>query len=99
MRAAPGSPSSNPRVRVVRVIDRLTIGGPAKHVVWLTAGLTAAGFDTALITGTIPAGEGDMSYFARAAGVSPLVVNEMSREICLRDFLVVAKLLRQFLKL
>jgi glycosyltransferase involved in cell wall biosynthesis len=96
---APGSASSNPRVRVVRVIDRLNIGGPAKHVVWLTAGLTAAGFDTALITGTIPAGEGDMSYFARAAGVNPLIVNEMSREIRLRDFFVVAKLLRQFLKL
>ena len=26
-------------IRVIRIIDRLNIGGPAKHVVWLTAGL------------------------------------------------------------
>jgi glycosyltransferase involved in cell wall biosynthesis len=92
-------PLSTSRIRVVRVIDRLNIGGPSKHVVWLTAGLAAAGFDTELITGTIPAGEGDMTYFARAAGVEPLVIDEMSREIGLRDFVVVAKLLWQFLKL
>ena len=94
-----GSHSSTPRLRVVRIIDRLNIGGPSKHVVWLTAGLNAAGFDTALITGTLPAGEGDMSYFARAAGVRPLVINELSREIGLRDVVVIAKLLRRLVRL
>src|SRR5215813_7545920 len=94
-----GSHSSTPRLRVVRIIDRLNIGGPSKHGVWLTAGLNAAGFDTALITGTLPAGEGDMSYFARAAGVRPLVINELSREIGLRDVVVIAKLLRRLVRL
>src|SRR5215471_19322140 len=93
------SRSSTSRLRVVRIIDRLNVGGPSKHVVWLTAGLNAAGFDTVLITGTIPASEGDMGYFARAAGVEPLVIDELTREIGLRDLVVVAKLLRQFLKL
>ena len=28
--------------RVIRIIARLNVGGPAKHVVWLTAGLNEA---------------------------------------------------------
>jgi glycosyltransferase involved in cell wall biosynthesis len=83
----------NNRVRVVRIIDRLNIGGPAKHVTWLSAGLDPEAFETVLITGVVPPGEGDMSYFARAAGVSPVIIKEMSREPGLRDVLVIAKLL------
>jgi glycosyltransferase involved in cell wall biosynthesis len=92
-------PSFNSKVRVVRIIDRLNIGGPSKHVVWLTSGLNSAEFDTVLITGTVPPGEGDMSYFASAAGVHPLVIDQMSREVRPRDVVVIAKLLWQLLKL
>jgi glycosyltransferase involved in cell wall biosynthesis len=91
--------SGNQRIRVARVIDRLNIGGPAKHVTWLSAGLASDEFETVLITGTVPDGEGDMSFFTRAAGVKPLVVPEMSRELSWRDALVVAKLLGQFWRL
>src|SRR5215831_8951048 len=77
------------RIRVVRIIDRLNIGGPAKHVTWLTAGLNPEQFETTLITGVVPSGEGDMGYFARAAGVSPLVIEEMSREMSLGDMVVI----------
>ncbi|WP_089718109.1 glycosyltransferase [Candidatus Entotheonella palauensis] len=89
----PYSPQSPP-ISVVRIIDRLNIGGPAKHVVWLTAGLAPDAFDTALITGTVPAGEGDMGYFARSEGVEPLMLPAMSRELSPRDGLVVLQLLR-----
>jgi glycosyltransferase involved in cell wall biosynthesis len=94
--------SSSPagrNIRVARIIDRLNIGGPSKHVVWLTAGLADEDFDTALITGTVPPGEGDMSYFARRAGIEPVLINEMSRELSLRDAVVVWKLLRLLRKL
>ena len=93
------SPAPTARLRVVRIIDRLNIGGPAKHVVWLTAGLDPAVFDTILITGTLAAGESDMSYFARAAGVKPIVIHQMTRELALTDVVVVAKLVWRFLKL
>jgi glycosyltransferase involved in cell wall biosynthesis len=86
-------------LRVVRIIDRLNIGGPAKHVAWLSAGLGDDEFATTLITGTVPPGEGDMSYFAVDAGVAPLVIDEMSRELSPRDALVIAKLVRQLFKL
>ena len=81
-------------VRVMRIIDRLNVGGPAKHVVWLAAGLEPRGYDTLLVTGRVAAGEGDMGYFAEARGVRPHVMAAMSREISFRDVIVVVKLLR-----
>ncbi len=40
------------RLRIVRIIDRLNVGGPAKHVTWLSSGLDSTHFETTLITGT-----------------------------------------------
>ncbi len=79
-------------LRVIRIIDRMNIGGPAKHVTWLTAGLDAARFETTLVTGVVTEHEGDMSDFARAAGVEPVVINELGRELGWRDGLVILKL-------
>jgi glycosyltransferase involved in cell wall biosynthesis len=86
-------------IRVVRIIDRLNIGGPAKHVTWLSAGLNAGEFETTLLTGVVPETEGDMQYFAEAAGVTPIVIPQMSRELGLRDAIVIVKLLRLFFTL
>lgn len=87
------------RIRVVRIIDRLNVGGPAKHVTWLTAGLDPGRFETTLITGVVPESEGDMSYFARAAGVEPIVIEEMGRELSLGDVVVIFKILRELFRL
>lgn len=86
-------------IRIARIIDRLNIGGPAKHVVWLTSALNSDEFETTLITGTVPEGEGDMSYFARDRGVTPITIKEMSRQPGLRDLVVVARLVAQLWKL
>ncbi len=87
------------RIRVVRIIDRLNVGGPAKHVTWLTAGLDPERFETTLLTGVVPESEGDMSYFARAAGVEPIVIEEMSRELSVGDVVVLFKILRELFRL
>lgn len=86
------------RTKIIRIIARLNVGGPAKHVVWLTAGLHDAGFNTLLVTGKVPEGEDDMSYFASESGVAPLYFPEMSREISLNDAITVWKLFRLFLR-
>lgn len=86
-------------IRVIRIIDRLNIGGPAKHVVWLTARLNDGDFQTTLVTGTVSSDEGDMHYFADAADVRPLVIPELSRKISLLDVFVVFKLVRLFFRL
>ncbi len=83
-------------MKIVRVIARLNVGGPAKHVVWLTKGLSSPQFESVLIAGTVPPGEDDMGYFATEMGIAPVFVPEMSREISLKDVLTVWKLYRLF---
>jgi glycosyltransferase involved in cell wall biosynthesis len=85
-------------MKIVRVIARLNVGGPAKHVVWLTAGLQSAECDSLLVAGTVPQGEEDMGYFAAAQGVKPFLIQEMSREISLKDLLTIWKLYLLFLR-
>ncbi|HET7435024.1 MAG TPA: glycosyltransferase [Thermoanaerobaculia bacterium] len=84
------------KLRVARVIARLNVGGPARHVAWLTAALNDEQFESLLITGSLPAGEDDMSSFARERGVEPLVIEAMSRAISPKDIFVIAKLFRIF---
>jgi glycosyltransferase involved in cell wall biosynthesis len=87
--------SDPPRpIRVLRLIARLNVGGPARHVVWLSEALQAHGFDTMLVTGTVPAGEEDMSAFATAHGVTPVVLSTMSRELSPRDLTTIWQLWR-----
>ena len=81
-------------IRVLRVIARLNVGGPARHVVWLSAGLQARGWRSLLVTGVVPPTEEDMRYFADQLGVEPIVIPEMSREISWRDIAAVLKVFR-----
>src|SRR6266446_8150229 len=81
-------------MKIVRIIARLNVGGPAKHVVWLTEGLRNIGYESVLVAGTVPAGEDDMGYFAENSGVKPVFVPEMTREISVKDLLTVWKLYR-----
>jgi len=89
--------SRNP-IRIVRIIDRMNIGGPAKHVACLSSQLDSQQFETVLIIGSSAAGEGDMSYLTRQAGIEPVVILEMSREIGIRDGYVILRLLRAFFR-
>ena len=86
-------------MKVVRIIARLNVGGPAKHVAWLTAGTRRAGVESELIAGTVPPGEDDMSYFAAAQGVAPIILPEMSREVSPKDAFAIWKLYRLFRRL
>lgn len=82
-------------IRILRIIARLNIGGPAIHVTLLTAKLNNADFETQLVCGSIEEGEGDMSYYAEQHGVTPLIVPELSRSLNpLRDVLTIYKLYR-----
>jgi|SRR5688572_12176726 len=83
-------------MKIVRVIARLNVGGPAKHVAWLTAGLQDREWESLLVAGSVPSGEEDMGYFAAALGVRPLLLKEMSREISFKDALTIWKLYRLF---
>jgi glycosyltransferase involved in cell wall biosynthesis len=81
-------------MKILRIIARLNVGGPARHVIWLTEGLKPAGYETLLVAGVVPPGEDDMSYVAAAAGLQPFILAEMSREISVKDVLTIWKLFR-----
>jgi glycosyltransferase involved in cell wall biosynthesis len=85
-------------MKVLRIIARLNVGGPARHVVWLSEGLKEKGYETLLVAGVVPPGEDDMGYLADAAGVTPTIISEMSREISAKDLLSVWKLYRLMLR-
>ena len=81
-------------MRVLRIIARLNVGGPARHVVWLAEGMAREGVETLLVTGVVPPGEDDMSGFAAAHGVTPHLIPSMSRELSPRDVVAIWKLWR-----
>lgn len=85
-------------MKVVRVIARLNMGGPARHVAWLTSAIRRAGIESLLVAGVVPPGEDDMTHFAFEQGVTPLIIPEMSREISAQDIVTVWKLFRLFLR-
>ena len=81
-------------MKILRIIARLNVGGPARHVVWLTKALQDDEFQTTLIAGSVPPGEDDMGYFADENGVRPVYLREMSREISPSDTRSLLKLYR-----
>src|SRR5690242_5977380 len=74
---------SNTPIRVMRIIARLNVGGPAIHVSLLTAGLQDAEFASTLVTGVLGPDEADMSYLAHDLGIEPVIIPTLQREITL----------------
>jgi glycosyltransferase involved in cell wall biosynthesis len=82
-------------VKVVRVIARLNMGGPALHVAYLTAGLRERGYSTTLVAGTLARGEDSMAFVASGLGVEVVTIPELGREISpLRDLVATLRLAR-----
>ncbi|MCK4462866.1 MAG: glycosyltransferase family 4 protein [Candidatus Omnitrophica bacterium] len=69
------------KIRILRIVGRLNIGGPAIQAITLTTRLNNAFFESKLIVGSVSEGEGDMSFLAKEFGVEPIFVPEISREI------------------
>ncbi len=73
-------PAAN-EVRILRVIARLNMGGPALHVSYLTRGLDRRGYSTTLVAGELARGEDSMSFVADELGIEVIDVPELRREI------------------
>jgi glycosyltransferase involved in cell wall biosynthesis len=82
-------------MKILRVIDRLNVGGPAIHATLTTRGLRDAGFTTVLVSGEIEPGEADMSYLLDEYGVDRILIPSLGRELRpLRDLVTAYKLWR-----
>jgi glycosyltransferase involved in cell wall biosynthesis len=73
---SPASP-----IRVARVIARLNIGGPAQHVIHLTARLPRDRFESVLLSGREAPWEGSMHDLAARCGVRPISVPGLGRRL------------------
>jgi glycosyltransferase involved in cell wall biosynthesis len=88
-------PASERRIKILRVIARLNMGGPALHVAYLTSGLRERGYDTTLVAGSLARGEDSMAFVADARDVEVVRIDELGREISpLRDFVATVRLAR-----
>ncbi|TML57816.1 MAG: glycosyltransferase family 4 protein [Actinobacteria bacterium] len=82
-------------VRVLRVIARLNMGGPALHVAYLTAGLAERGYETTLVAGSLARGEDSMAFVADELGIEVERLEELHREISpFRDAVAIVRLAR-----
>ena len=88
-----------PPIKVLRVITRLNIGGPAIHAILLTSALDdGVRFTSTLVAGTTAPHEGDMLDLARARSVEPIVLPALGREINPLDDLVALARMVQFVR-
>lgn len=86
------------KLRVLRAITRLNIGGPAIHAIVLTKGLQNDRFTSILVTGLEGPHEGTMRGLAASHGVRPLILDDLGRNVSplndLRATLQMYRLLR-----
>ncbi len=65
------------RLRVVAVIARLNVGGPAVNVLLTAAHLDPRAHAATVVCGRVASFEGDMGYLARSLGVEPVVIPQL----------------------
>ena len=70
-------------MKVLRIIARLNVGGPARHVTLVNAGLNARRHDTLLVFGTLDAGEASLESAAQQAGLRTIKLQSLGRRVSL----------------
>jgi glycosyltransferase involved in cell wall biosynthesis len=88
------------RIRVLRIIARLNIGGPAIQTITLTKDLDPTRFESILATGHCGPGEEEMTELLQQKQVFPVRIEGLGRSISMGDdlkaFYGLTKLIRQF---
>lgn len=87
------------KIKILRIIARLNIGGPAIHTILLGAGIDKTRFDSLLVTGSIGNDEGDMGYYASEKNVKPIFIPQLKREINFRDDIGALKKIYNIIKI
>jgi hypothetical protein len=70
-----------PPLKLLRVIGRLNIGGPARHVILLDSGMRARGHQTLLAHGQVCPSEASMESMAAEHGVRTAKVPHLGRSM------------------
>ena len=88
----------NRPIRILRLIARLNIGGPAIQAITLSSQLPRNQYQTLLVCGRLSPGEGDMTYLALDKGVHRFNIKELGRDISLLDDLKSLFIIRKIIK-
>ncbi len=87
-------------LRILRIIARLNIGGPAIQAIALSRAFSKWPYESLLVCGRVGQHEGDMSYLADEQGVQPQSLPQLGRELSpiedLRCFMAIRKIIRRF---
>jgi glycosyltransferase involved in cell wall biosynthesis len=83
-----------PPIRVIRIIARLNIGGPAIQAITLTKGLEPLGYRTTLVRGREEPDEGSMDYLADELDVRPVLLPSLRRNPGWHDLPALVALIR-----
>lgn len=82
-------------MKVLHVVTRLNIGGPARHVVTLGGGLADRGIDTVLVHGRLDETEGSFEHLPCQRGLDSRCLAELGRSVRWnQDIVAFLKLLR-----
>ncbi|MEQ1727275.1 MAG: glycosyltransferase [Vicinamibacterales bacterium] len=84
-------------MKILRIIARLNVGGPARHVVLLNAGLESRGHRTLLVYGALDTGEASLEGPAVASGIPLVRIDDLGRHVRatsdLRAFIALLRLI------
>jgi glycosyltransferase involved in cell wall biosynthesis len=85
--------SENKPLRILRIIARLNVGGPARHVILLTEKFREKGWISELAVGEVGKDEASMEDMAFVRNIHPIKIDVLGREIHpTQDLLLVWKL-------
>jgi glycosyltransferase involved in cell wall biosynthesis len=86
-------------LKIVRVIARLNVGGPARHVVLLNRGLDRRGHSSLLVHGAVDSGEASLEGLIERADVRAVHLPALGRRISMTsDFRALWRLTRLLLR-
>jgi glycosyltransferase involved in cell wall biosynthesis len=83
--------------KILRIVNRLNIGGPVHNVAYLTKHL-APRFETHLIAGQLGAGEQSAEYLCERLGIKPVYIPTMQRNLGWKQDQTAFKFLRKYIR-
>jgi glycosyltransferase involved in cell wall biosynthesis len=83
------------RLKVLRIVSRLNVGGAARHAIILSHGLTDDGFDTLLVHGSLADSEASLEELLDSPAIRHVKVPSLGRRVHLwRDVSALVSLIR-----
>ncbi len=76
------------RIKILRIVTRLNVGGPALHTVFLTAYLNPEIYRSKLVKGEEGKQEGEMNDLLKRKKVTPIFIPELIRDLSLKRDLI-----------